>query len=199
MVDEAAEKIESTEDGQQDVSEANGTPTNTRTGAVRRILNHKVIAVLVILTVVINGVGLAVQSVTASGKANNGGEHGLGDYHFIASPSEKGPIEAANFCLHIALLEDVKQEAHSRLTNRKFRVQQDIEELLRQAHSGDFADPILGELKRRIQARINETLGLRAIADVIITDLKLTDGKLEANPPVEAIESMPWVDNSSSS
>lgn len=197
MADESEEKLDSTDDVQNDVSEDGDSPTSTRTGAVKRILNSKVIVVLIVLTVVINGVGLAFHSVGGGDRADSSAEHDLGGYHFIASSSEKGQVAAAEFCLHIALLEDVEKEAYRRLINRKFRVQQDIEELLRQAHSGDFADPTLGELKRRIQARINETLGLRAINDVIITGLKLTSGKLETEPPAETSESMPWVDNSS--
>ena len=56
---------------------------------------------------------------------------------------------------------------------RRYAVQQDIEELLRQAHGADFADPVLGELKRQLQEQINRTLEMRAISQVIITDLEL--------------------------
>ena len=197
MADEAAEeKPDVNEDVQENVAEVSDSPTITKTGAVKRILNSKVIIVLVAITVVINGVGLAFHSVGRNSNANSNAEHDLGNYHFLSDLSEKGQIAAAEFHLHIAVLEDVKQEAYRRLGNRKFRVQQDIEELLRQAHSGDFTDPTLGELKRRVQARINETLEMRVIADVIITDLKLTNGKFEANPPVETTVSMPWVENS---
>ncbi len=197
MADEAAKKLDSIDDIQEDVVEADNLPVNTRTGTIKRILSYKVIVVLVILTVVINGVGVAYYSVGRGDNTNSGTEHDLGNYHFLADLSEKGQIAAADFQLHIAVIEDVGQEAYRRLHNRKFRVQQDIEELLRQAHSGDFTDPTLGELKRRIQARINETLEMRAIADVIITDLKLSGGKLEAKPPTETTESMPWVEDSS--
>ncbi len=199
MADEAAEKPDSNDDPQENVAENGDSTAKTRRSVVKQILNSKVIIVLVVLTVVINGVGLAFHSIGSGGDSSSGAEHDLGGYHFLAGPLEKGPIAAAEFCLHIAVLEDVEQEAYRRLANRKFRVQQDIEELLRQAHSGDFTDPTLGELKRRLQARINETLGMRAIADVIITDLKLTDGKPEASPPAETTESMPWVENSSAS
>ncbi len=197
MVDEAVEeKPEVNEDDQENVAEVSDSSPITKTGAVKRILNSKVIIVLIAITVVINGVGWAFHSVGRNSNTIRNAEHDLGNYHFLSDLSEKGQIAAAEFHLHIAVLEDVKQEAYRRLGNRKFRVQQDIEELLRQAHSGDFTDPTLGELKRRVQARINETLEMRVIADVIITDLKLTNGKLEANPPAETTESMPWVENS---
>ena len=194
---EEAEKPDSDDDVQEQPAESGESSSKTRSGAVRKILNPKVIATLVVLTVVINGVGLAFHSFGSGGNTIIGAEHDLGDYHFLAGPMEKGQIASAEFRLHIALLEDVELEAFHRLSNRKYRVQQDIEELLRQAHSGDFTDPTLGELKRRLQARINETLGMRAIADVIITDLKFTGGKPESNPPAETTESIPWADNSS--
>ena len=75
--------------------------------------------------------------------------------------------------MHIALLEQVEVAARRELSAKRFRVQQAVEELTRRAHGGDFEDPLLTELKRRLQERVNEALGIRVIADVIITDLKL--------------------------
>jgi len=66
----------------------------------------------------------------------------------------------------------VRATARTRLAARKFKVQQDVEQLLRQAHPDDFADPVLAGLKRQLQEQINESLGLRAISEVIITSLE---------------------------
>ena len=122
-------------------------------------------------------------------------EVGLGDFAFRAGQAEKGRIVAAEFSLHIALLPQLGEAAHFCLKTRKFRVQQDIEELLRQAHGGDFDDPTLAELKRQLQEQVNETLGIRAIADVIITDLKLTFNEKKADSPATATaELVPWVE-----
>lgn len=98
-------------------------------------------------------------------------EIGLGDFKFRADLAERGPVAAAQFSLHVAFAPQSEQAGRERLAVRKFRVQQDVEELLRRAHGADFDDPRLRELKRQIQEQINETLGTRAVADVIITDL----------------------------
>jgi len=73
----------------------------------------------------------------------------------------------------------------------RFRVQQNVEELLRRAHGGDFDDPGLGELKRQLQERINERSG-RAIAEVIVTDLKLQHNGQDAGLVTGTAESVPW-------
>jgi hypothetical protein len=75
--------------------------------------------------------------------------------------------------LHIGLLKVDDRVARAKLAANKFRVQQDIEELLRQAGGEDFVDPLLTELKRQLQEQINATIGMRAIAQVIITDLSI--------------------------
>jgi flagellar basal body-associated protein FliL len=98
-------------------------------------------------------------------------EVSLGEFKFCADPAEHGPVVTARFALHVSLASQSDRVGRERLTARKFRVQQDVEELLRRAHGADFDDPSLRELKRQIQEQINETLGLRAVADVIITDL----------------------------
>ena len=186
------------QDGTQaDSPEKSDEKANSQKKGVGRVLNSKVIAVLVVLTVIINIAGLVFQSVANSAKTAARDEHNLGTYHFLADPSEKGLITAAEFNLHIAILDDIEKEARRRLDAKKFRVQQDIEELLRKAHGGDFDDPSLGELKRRLQARINETLGMMAIADVIVTDLKLDKIMPTSKPSDETSQSLPWIENSS--
>ena len=199
---EEAQKSEAenkAQDGPQaDSAEKSGAIADSQKRVAGWVLNSKVIIVLVVLTVVINAAGLAFHSVGNSGKTNDDAEHDIGTYHFLANPSEKGQIAAAEFNLHIAVLDDIEKEARRRLAAKKFRVQQDIEELLRKAHGGDFDDPSLGELKRRLQARINETLGMRAIADVIITDLNLERTMPAAKPSDETSQSLPWVEENTS-
>lgn len=97
----------------------------------------------------------------------------LGAYHFIAPPSEEGAIERADFRLHIALLKEVQTSARALIEEHRFRLEQNVEELLRRAHGGDFDDPTLTELKRQVQETINKTVGHRVIEEVIITKLML--------------------------
>ena len=117
-------------------------------------------------------------------------EFGLGEFRFEARSSELGKIGGAEFSLYIALLDSVDQEARQRLQTHKYRVSQNVEELLRKAHGGDFDDPSLGGLKRQLQEQINETLGMRAIADVMITNLRLLPRDEEA-PSVTATTDPP--------
>jgi flagellar basal body-associated protein FliL len=97
----------------------------------------------------------------------------LGTFHFEADKTEGGRVAQAEFSLHVALLDPADRAAQQLIADRKYRVQQEMEQLLRKAHGGDFDDPALRDLKRQMQEQINQTLGLRAVSDVIITDLKM--------------------------
>ena len=164
----------------------------------RRFLSRQWIAILVVALIVINGIGYAfVRLAAAPPPPVISPEVSLGVFRFEADEGEVGRIAAAEFELHIALLKQVDQPARRRLEDYQFRVQQDVEELLRRAHGGDFDDPNLGELKRQLQARINETLKMRAIAEVIITDLKLQKGDTDLGLATDTGESVPWVEEPS--
>ena len=165
----------------------------------RRVVTPKWIAILVVVSVVVHGIGFAcVRLADKSPPETSSPEVSLGLFQFEAGESEVGRITKAEFALHIALLKQVDQAARRRLEGYRFRVQQDVEELLRRAHGGDFEDPDLGELKRQLQERINETLGMRVIADVIITDLKLQHSDKDLGLATDNAESVPWVDKPSS-
>lgn len=99
----------------------------------------------------------------------------LGEFQFTALHSDavNQPIERAKLRLHVSLLHSAERKGRILLTLHKNKLQQEIEQLLRQAHGGDFEDPTLAELKRQIQAMINETVGHRIIAEVLITDLSI--------------------------
>ena len=170
----------------------------TKAPSWRRFLTRKWIAIVVGVSIVVHGVGFVYyQCADNTPPVTPNPEVSLGTFRFEADKAEIGEITNAEFCLHIALLEHVDQAARRRLKAHKFRVQQDIEELLRQAHGGDFDDPNLGELKRQLQEQVNQTLGMRAIADVIITDLKLTHSDTDLGSVVDTGESVPWVEEPS--
>ena len=172
--------------------------TPDKAASWRRLLTKKWIAILIAASIVIHGIGFAYSRLAGkSAPPTSSPEVTLGDFRFEAGESEAGRITHAEFSLHIALLDHVDQPARKRLEARRFRVQQDVEELLRRAHSGDFDDPKLGELKRQLQEQINESLGIRAIADVIITDLKLEHGNRDLGLATDAAESVPWVEKPS--
>jgi flagellar basal body-associated protein FliL len=138
-----------------------------------RHLSKRWLAVLLGISLLGHGLGLAAYRLHArpGGKGVTNQEISLGAYRFAPQQTEGGPVASAEFSIHIALLEDVDPLARRLLTQRRYRVQEAVETLLRKAHGGDFRDPGLAELKRQLQERVNEALGMRAIADVIITDL----------------------------
>lgn len=138
----------------------------------QRLINLRTISAALCLSVLIN---MAV--FFSSGKDEQAevlkGELSLGEFHFVPDPSEETPITRADFRLHLSLLSEVDAMTRERLATHQYRVQQNVEELLRQAHGGDFGDPALTELKRQLQEKINDTIAVRGVADVIITDLHL--------------------------
>jgi flagellar basal body-associated protein FliL len=133
------------------------------------------IAVLLGLSVIVHGFAFLYYQISAK-TANHAlaAEVPLGEFHFVSEKAEPGSIGSAEFGLYVTLLDHIDRQAREQLAARRFRIQQDIEQLLRQSHAHDFADPTLGDVKRQLQEQINGSLEMRAIADVIITDLKLT-------------------------
>jgi flagellar basal body-associated protein FliL len=188
------QKNESQAERQEVAGENQPPKTDSKIKFGNRLLNSKVVAVLVVSTLILNAAGFAYHSMGGK-KTTDEAEHNLGTYHFLANTNEKGNVSAARFNLHIAILAGLEKEARRLLAEKKHRVQQNVEELLRKAHSGDFEDPCLGELKRRLQARINETLGMKAVGDVIVTDLKLQKSPFAAKPTDQANQSPSWIEH----
>jgi hypothetical protein len=123
----------------------------------------------------------------------------LGEFGFIGETLPGNPISRADFRLHVSLLEGARFHGHELLAEKQHKVQQEVEQLLRQSHGADFEDPLLGELKRRIQAVINRTLGEHVIGEIIITDLQLDRSPLpSAAETAKPAEAKPWREASSS-
>jgi flagellar basal body-associated protein FliL len=140
----------------------------------RRYLTGKLIAAIVGGSLVIHGLGFAYYRVWNKPVAQPAAaEISLGEFHFAGTSSESGRAARADFSLHVTLLDRMDKAGREALASRRYRVQQDIEQLLRQAHARDFDDATLSELKRQLREQINESLGTRVISDVIVTDLKL--------------------------
>ena len=187
----AEETTEKPDDGEDEVqSEEKAKPS--KKNFLKRLLTPKGLVILVAVSILVHCIAFACTRATGKSASADSGEISLGDFSFNANPEEAGPIRSAWFSLHIALLEHVDSEARAKLKTREFRVKQGVEELLRRAHGGDFGDSNLGELKRLVQEQINETLGMRAIADVIITDLEITPREDDEAPPLITAEKVPW-------
>lgn len=131
-------------------------------------------AILLGAWLVVNGIGLTIYHYrTQPVEAALSNEVDLGRFQYLPSREERPRLLKASFHLHVALAPSTQQASRERLAARKYRVQQDLEELLRRAHPGDFEDPRLRDLKRQLMEQINETLGMPALAEVIITELEL--------------------------
>jgi flagellar basal body-associated protein FliL len=195
----ATEEKQSDQDQDAETTpETEKAKTPAKAASWRRLLTRKWIAILIVASIAIHGIGFACSRLAGkSASATSSPEVSLGVFRFEAGEKEAGRISNAEFSLHIALLDHVDQAARQQLETRRFRVQQDVEELLRRAHSGDFDDPKLGELKRQLQEQINESLGIRAIADVIITDLELDHRDRDLGLATDTAESVPWVERPS--
>jgi flagellar basal body-associated protein FliL len=159
------------------------------------------LGILLVATLVIHGAGLAYYKLWITrNQAEISPEIGLGNFEFSADRTSGSRIAGAEFSLYITTLDGLDRLARNRLASHKFRVQGEIESLLRKAHSGDFEDPSLNDLKRRIRDQINETLDSRVVSDVVITKLKITpaDNKAQKEAVSDAAEPSPtpWVDKS---
>lgn len=157
------------EDSADKPAEENATAPK---GRIRRFAKKRWGLLTVVGVLVVHTSVLWYLAAASAGSTDASGEVSLGSFEFVNYATEQ-LIRHAQFELHLSLLEDVDHAARERLTARRFRVQQDVEQLLRQAHGADFADPQLTELKRRLQEQVNESLGMRAVSDVLITDLSL--------------------------
>ncbi len=144
-----------------------------KTSLWKRFCSRKWLGTVIALTIVAHVSLIALQAVRGAKRPTLHTEVTLGSFEFT-NRSGGGLLSDAHFDLHVRLLLEVENDAHIRLDQRRFKVAQDIQELLRQASGGDFDDPALTELKRQIQERINQSLEIRAISEVIITDLALT-------------------------
>lgn len=162
----------------------------------RHLLEPKWLVLFVVLALVVPGIVLALSRLSSAAGAEENGhdELSIGEFRFLADANERSPIIAATFSLHLALIPEAEAVGLARLASHKFRVQQGVEQLLRQAHGGDFEDPRLGDLKRQLQEQVNETLGVRAVADVIVTDLELeySPGVAASAPAADVAGTLPW-------
>jgi hypothetical protein len=99
-----------------------------------------------------------------------------GDSHNSATHCAAGKFE-----LHVRFIDDLQSQARTRIATHQYRVRESIENLLRKAHGLELDDAAVARLKHQIQQRVDEAIDLRAVAEVIITDLTLDPAI--ADPP----------------
>jgi len=191
------EKPDQTETGEEVLEEQEPTPEKA-VGLLARFLTPKWLAILLAVSIAGHAVGFAYFKLARTWQAKEPTlEVSLGEFRFEADPSERSQITSADFSLHIALLNQVEAAARAELRAKERRARQAVEELTRQAHGGDFDDPLLVVFKNRLQEGINETLGLRVISEVIITDLKLQRRGPVSETITETAGALPWAESPS--
>jgi flagellar basal body-associated protein FliL len=137
---------------------------------------------LITIALVGHAAGLWMFALQQTAQPEQTGEVDLGRFEYRNTSVRRGEVSAATFALHVRFIDEVESRARGQLADRRFRVEQDIEEILRQAHGADFADPHIRELKRQFAEQINRSLELRSVSDVIITDLNIESTHAAARP-----------------
>lgn len=147
-------------------------------------LRRNWLPVIVVVTLLIHSAGLVAYKLSLKPPVEKPpAEVSLGDYRYAAEHPEAGAVTGADFALHVLLFADYQQAAREQFVTQQFRIRQQIEQLLRQARGTDFEDPSLAGLKRQLQEQLNQALGSRAVAEVIVTNLRL---QLPGGPAVSA-------------
>jgi hypothetical protein len=159
----------------------------TLLGRLRGLLKQNLIVAFICLLVLIHAALFAAWKFRA-GPASLPNEVTLGEFEFEGEPLPGNTVRHAAFRLHVRLLDGAAYHGRALLYDKQHKLQQEIEQLLRQAHGADFEDPTLLELKRQFQAIVNKTLGERVVDEVIITDLSL---ERVAAAPVVPVSSAP--------
>ncbi len=165
----------------------------TVSACLNKFASKRLLALLLAVSVFGHAAGIAAYM--SKGKSTPPkpapSEPELGLYCFVPEAGDGAPVLGATFRVHAALIDEVAPLARRSLAEKEFRVRQGIEELLRRAHPGDFRDPALTDLKRQMKDQVNEVLGMRAVSDIIITDLGIDRPARTASHPADVTGTPP--------
>lgn len=176
-------------DSVPDNASLDGPTFGTRRSLWSRLFSTKTLIVLTATLVVAHScVLLPVAWERFSRSRSVESEIALGTFRYRAESEDVSNLIAVEFDLHVSLLDGTERAARQLFLRHNFKVQQSVEELLRNTDHHDFGDPQLTELKRRLQETINSTLNQRVISEVIITGLTTTAADGTAAQPSRADE-----------
>ncbi|MGW8257520.1 MAG: flagellar basal body-associated FliL family protein [Thermoguttaceae bacterium] len=172
------------------------SPEKSRFGFLTKKKAGFWLLILLIGTLVIQGIGFTYYKICAVKNADKlSPEIALGHFIFLGDKNAGSRISKAEFSLYITSIDGMDNLARPWLFSHEYRVREAIETLLRQSHSGDFDDPALNDIKRQVREKIDQLLGSRIIDDVIITNLNITASKKPiADKPPETAASTPWLE-----
>jgi flagellar basal body-associated protein FliL len=179
--------------------EAEAAPSTTPVapkGKFRDMITRSWLVLVILLGTILLQVGALVyhRATAQAEQPRPSPEMELGVFHFDTNRADEGQTTHADFAVCLALQDSNEQASRQRLATHKYRVQQEIEELLRKAHCGDFDDPSLRDLKRQCREQINQVLGLQGVCEVIITDLRIQRAPASKAPLSSTAEAEPKQD-----
>ncbi len=134
------------------------------------------IGLLVVVLVSLHGAIVAMIRMEASAaKQNWSCEVDLGMY-VVRGSDTVGPLQ-----LRVHSLSPLNHRIQSRrlIEQNAFQIRQAIEEYLRQTPSELLQDPVLADLKLQIMDIMIQTVGKSSIEEVLITDLRPVDERLQ--------------------
>lgn len=174
---------------------ATAQPTTSTEASAARVRKSVCSRILTRRTLLVAAAGLAAFPLAVGALARlqpsePTREIELGTYRFEGPADPHEVIVGAEFQVYVTLLQGVEDRGRTLLQRNRQRVRQNLQQLLREARGRDFIDPQLLGLKRQIRETLNGTLQLRAVEDVIITDLELT----RALPPSQSLPRSPVTD-----
>jgi hypothetical protein len=136
------------------------------------VLTQRWLAALVIGSLIVHGMVFALVRKSA-GRAAAQPEYTVGTFSFVAGEPSDSRTVAGKFDLHVRFLDELDAPARQRIASHQYRVRESIEGLLRDSQGLNLDEPALTRLKHEIQERIDGALDLRAVAEVIITDMSV--------------------------
>ena len=110
-------------------------------------------------------------------------EYTVGNFTFKPAASADSQPTFGKFALHVRFIEDLDGQARQQIVTHQYRVQEAVEGLLRKANGIELDDTAVTRLKHQIQQRIDDCLDLRAVAEVIITDLNVDSPSADGSSP----------------
>jgi len=155
-----------------DFPEAPAMPTRS---LLSRLLSTQTLVLTTTVLVILHSLILLFVGLERFTKRGpEGTEVSLGTFRFEGASDGATDDVTVEFHVHVSLLAKCDRLGRYLLRNHEHRVKQGIEELLRGAANEDFQDPTFADLKRQFQESINRALGERVIAEVILTQVNVT-------------------------
>jgi flagellar basal body-associated protein FliL len=135
---------------------------------------------IVVASIVFQVVLFVVLRKAATAKPTAIAEYTVGTFTFASAGADEKPI-SGQLDLHLRFVEDLDAAARQRLAAHKFRVRESIESVLRKSHELDLGESALARLKHEVQEKVDAAIDLRAVAEVIFTDINVEPRVIDAS------------------